>query len=414
MKYLLHSCNATFNATTKRWIFTLDQHIMVPKVMTVDRAHFTCTTATSPFPDVVYMRSDAIARMMQRKHTVQLQSGNHIDDTNILAVMTETHARGRYAVGKEFREDPMKSRREIDIYFTDGCGTVLEGEYSAGSGGTGTTTTSATDGDIELINDLLMWIDYDSARTLDSNFAGIAGNVGDNFKYIYPRVPSDGNLVFIVQNAAGNDEMELALLGAGPGMRQETPNASGWYMMDSVTSGNPILAATWQLHHTFMMPATLSPSTGSLFDVGELILGYEPSGQWFYYNSSNQKTILNTTWIPLRSYLLSVSKEPTGAQGAHELHFRFEDLLLGTVVDEVVSEGPPANGQVFTWVLGHAGYWFSHVAGPYLMANGLDTGERDDMRSWLKEKYDTNASTTTTTTTVTSEDATFFTQLTIR
>ena len=131
-------------------------------------------------------------------------------------------------------------------------------------------------------------------------------------------------------------------------------------------------------------------------------------------HSSNVKTILNTTWIPLRSYLLSVSKEPTGAQGAYELHFRFEDLVVGTVVDEVVSEGPPANGQVFTWVLGHQGYWFNHVSGPYLMANGLDTGERDDMRSWLKEKYDTNASTTTTTTTVTSEDATFFTQLTIR
>ena len=127
-----------------------------------------------------------------------------------------------------------------------------------------------------------MWIDYDNARTLDSNFTAISGAVGDNFKYIYPRVPSDGNLIFIVQNStSSNYEFELAQVGNGRGMRQETPNASGWYMQDSVTTANPTLDLTWHLHHTFVMPATLAPSTGSLFDVGELILGYEPTGQYF-------------------------------------------------------------------------------------------------------------------------------------
>ena len=141
-----------------------------------------------------------------------------------------------------------------------------------------------------------------------------------------------------------------------------------------------------------LMPATLAPSTGALFDVGEFILGYEPSGQWFYYNSSNQKTILNTTWIPLRPYLLQATKEQTGAQGAYELHLRFEDLVTGTVVTEVVSEGPPSNGQVFTWVLGGPAYWFTHVAGPYIMANGLDATEIANCQSWLKAAYETEQS----------------------
>ena len=198
-------------------------------------------------------------------------------------------------------------------------------------------------------------------------------------------------------------------------MRQETPNPSGWYLMDSVTSANPTLDATWHLHHTFMMPATLSPSTGALFDVGEFILGYEPTGQWFYYDSSNTKTVLNTTWIPLRSYLLTATKELTGAQGAAELHLRFEDLVTGTVVTEVLPEGPPSNGAVFTWVLGHAGYWFTHVAGPYIMANGLDATEIANCQSWMKRFYDGeiggNAEEETTTTV--SEDASFFVNLNI-
>ena len=148
-----------------------------------------------------------------------------------------------------------------------------------GEGGGGTL---ADDTDIEAISDLLMWVDYGNTRCLDLNYAAISGAVGDNFKYIYPRVPSDGNLIFITQNSTTNNyEFELAQLGTGRGMRQETPNPSGWYLMDSVTSANPTLDATWHLHHTFMMPATLSPSTGALFDVGEFILGYEPTDSGF-------------------------------------------------------------------------------------------------------------------------------------
>ncbi len=131
-KYLLHSENATFDATSKRWVFTLDRRISNPRVIRLAQASFTTPGDTSPHPTVVYLRSTALSRMIQRKHTVSLRSTAHENDTNILAVLTETHTRGRYAMtaGRSFQVHKDSNERSIDVYFTNGE-TLLEGTYGS-------------------------------------------------------------------------------------------------------------------------------------------------------------------------------------------------------------------------------------------------------------------------------------------
>ena len=76
-KYLLHSDSATFDATSKKWFFNLEKRIANPRVIRLAQASFTTAGDTSPHPAVVYLRSDSISRMCQRKHTVVLQDSGH-------------------------------------------------------------------------------------------------------------------------------------------------------------------------------------------------------------------------------------------------------------------------------------------------------------------------------------------------
>ena len=410
MKYLIHSQKSTAINDKYNYVFSRKQGEI--RRVKLQNFCYTCQSGQSPKPHTVYVRSDALSKIIRTKHCVELEENFQETSNNIICTLQETHDRGRYKQQNPVQFDVVFQHfvQNLDIYFTDGPTTLYHAVVA--SGGSGASST-VPDTEIEAITDLLMWIDYANARCLDQNYAAISGATGDNFKYIYPRVPSDGNLIFITQNSTTNNyEFELANFGLGKGMRQETPNPSGWYLMDSVTTGNPTLDTTWQLHHTVIMPATASPSTGALFDCGECILGYEPTSGWFYYDNSNTKQVLNTSWIPLRPYLISVSKELTGAQNAPELHFRFEDLVTNTVVDEVVAQGPSTNGAVFTWTLGHQNYWFTHVAGPFVMCNGLDTTERDSMRGWLKSVYAGEETGSGSSESTTDEPANFYGEIT--
>ena len=98
MKYLLHSSHATYNSTTKKWIFDLDRRISNPTVIRLAKATFTTPGDLSVHPAVIYMRSDALARMITRKHTVELRDDNHPNSSNVIATLTETHTRGRYRI----------------------------------------------------------------------------------------------------------------------------------------------------------------------------------------------------------------------------------------------------------------------------------------------------------------------------
>ena len=119
MKFLLHSSQAAYDSASKKWIFNLDQRIHNPTQIRLAKATFTSTGDTSVHPSVVYMRSDALARMISIKHTGELRVDNHPNNSNVIATLTETHARGRYRIigGQTFPVNPNQSERKIDIYF---------------------------------------------------------------------------------------------------------------------------------------------------------------------------------------------------------------------------------------------------------------------------------------------------------
>ena len=203
-KYLLHSDSATFDASRKKWFFNLEKRI---RVIRLAQAAFTTAGDTDPHPSVVYLRSDAISRMCVRKHTVTLQDTGHENDTNILAVLTETHTRGRYAMtsGRSFTVHKHNYERAIDIYFTNGEA-VLEGTY----GSAPVTGSTGDDAAIEAIPDVKMWIDMEPANLLDSAYAN-AVNFGDPIRYIYQNAHSE------VNTFTGNGDFDLTAWGANGG-----------------------------------------------------------------------------------------------------------------------------------------------------------------------------------------------------
>ena len=97
-KYLLHSSLANYDAATKKWTFDLDRRISNPTSLRLAKAAYSTPGDTSPHPMVVYLRSDALARMIPQKHTLELRALNHENAANVIAVLSETHTRGRYRI----------------------------------------------------------------------------------------------------------------------------------------------------------------------------------------------------------------------------------------------------------------------------------------------------------------------------
>jgi len=223
MKYLLHHSDSVYNDTTKRWQFTLDKRIGNPINIKISKLSFTAVTAAT-YPAVVYMRSNALNNMARVKHSIELKSEDHENASNVIAVLQETHTQGRYKL-----HEPVflpvhrhtSHTRALDIYFTDGS-TVLDGGVSTGE----PASTNVTDQDILDITDLIFFLDWDHAASIDPN--PISEN--DNITSITSRL-SPNNYVFattgtgIVYSPFGETNSMLSTV-------------SYKYALDSTTAGN--------------------------------------------------------------------------------------------------------------------------------------------------------------------------------
>ena len=408
MRFLLHDSQAVYNAVTKKWTFSLDRSIANPKQIRVGKCSFTC--ATSPtYPAVVYMRSNALTEICTIKHTVELKSHNHHDQSNVIAVLHETHTKGRYSGGGiSFPTQGHTNKTSIDIYFTDGT-TILDGEAAASGSSGGGSNAAITDADIVNVGqDLVLWVDYsDTNNILDSNYAPVSGTAGDSIKYIYNKNPGDANLLFVSQNSTTASAVcELAGLGQGFGMIRTT-SVAAWFVVDSSWQNNPTLNDEWTLHHTFKAPNNLN-DTGALFHFKYATMFYS-GGNFTFWDPAIQN--LQLTYIPTRPYLLTLSQKLTGAQNARELHWRLEDLTTNTVQTEVTSTGLTGNTQ-HNWYISHSGSYFYHVSGPILVHQGIDATTVNNCQSWLKSKY-AGEVTSSSSTTATSDPASFFVNLNI-
>ena len=83
LKYLLHSSKSTLGADNK-YRYNLDKKLgHDAKTMVLVTLSYSCHSGISPAPHVVYAHSDALSRIIHRKHTVELQDQSHDRSSNI-------------------------------------------------------------------------------------------------------------------------------------------------------------------------------------------------------------------------------------------------------------------------------------------------------------------------------------------
>jgi len=388
MKFLLHSSEATYESATKKFLYNLDERITNPTVIQISKACFTCTTDTSPYPDVVYMRSRAIHNMITTKHTVELKDDNHEGASDVLAVLTETHTRGRYRFigSRTFFVNPNMSVKKIDLYFTNGA-TVLDGMVTNGNNNAGNGGSAVTDATIEAFTDPTVWIDLAPARTLTAGFATCT-TLGDLPRYLYSRSPTPAGLIMY-----GNWDFELVNFKTGLlGISRDT-NPSHGHGQALNDSSYP--TSSWdqefQVHHIFKTHADYTQTAG-LFKLNnnQCRVWITGNGGINFRNSASQNvTLTNLHWVPDTVYILSIKREYNSTTSAYEFKWRLENVEGGTNVTETSDAGDavPSGGNQSGWSLGISGMYFRHTAGPLLGCNGLDQTEYDDSISWLKNWY---------------------------
>ena len=406
MRYLLHHTDATYDSTTKRWMYNIDRRVSNPTFLTVLTCTYTAAAAAS-YPSVVYMRSDAITAMCKTKHTVELKAVDHENNSNVVAVLQETHTLGRYAT-KDAVRFPVHGHTQstrIDIYFTDGD-TILEGEVGSGGG-----IVDASDSDIEDIgSELLAWFDMAPARVLDVAYA-TAENAGDPVSYLYNRSPGPQTLTYVSQY--GN-EFQLANVGSSVGI---TRNGSWQSLADSSTPTGA-LDEIFTVHSLFVTPPVLG-TFSYLFDIFMLKLFTWSGGALGYKDNSGNNATINVSLIPGRAYLLTVERRAAtqdyngnGLIEGYEFYFTVEDLVTSVIANDTVVQGNNHPGTEQVWRLGTASTHFTHVQGPFIIHNGNDSDEIATCQTWLRKKY-TGESTSAVSENGESEDATFFAELDI-
>ena len=195
MRYLLHHSDAVFEETSKRFLFTLDRRISNPRSIMITKCVFTASTAQT-YPSVVYMRSNALHNMIKSKHTVELKADNHENSSNVIAVLQETHTKGRYSIRERGVNLPVHGHthvRQIDIYFTDGA-TVMDGVIAGTVIGGGADDSTMED----LGSDLVLWIDPEYAPL--SAQSTLVTVDDESVEYLRNRSPGTSEIMLVSNN----------------------------------------------------------------------------------------------------------------------------------------------------------------------------------------------------------------------
>ena len=380
MRYLLHHTDATYDSTTKRWMYNIDRRVSNPTFLTV----LTCTypaAAAASYPSVVYMRSDAIIAMCKTKHTVELKAVDHENNSNVVAVLQETHTLGRYAMHRQvsFPVHGHTQTTRIDLYFTDG-NTIMDGEV------VGDSPASGLDADIVAIDtDLLAWFDFAPARTLDAAY-GEATDVGDEVANIYNRSPGPATLVYV--NQYGNP-LQLAAVGSARGITRD----GSWQSFADTSTPTGDLENVFCVHSLFITPST-SGAHSYLFDIMMLKIFTWTSNSIGYKDDAGSNAVLNFSTIPGRAYILTCERRDAtqdyngnGNIEGYEFHFRLEDLVTDVVTTDTVVQGNDHPGSEQVWRLGKASTHFFHVQGPFLIHNGNNADDMANCQAWLRNKF---------------------------
>ena len=120
MRYLIHSEDCTFEETTGVYTLAADRRIANPISLKIQSFVYQAPTLAS-YPLAIYVSSTGLNDMVAKKHTLQLTSNNHENETDVICVLNESNTAGRYTLTTP-RRFPMNQYtyvRNFDFKFTD-------------------------------------------------------------------------------------------------------------------------------------------------------------------------------------------------------------------------------------------------------------------------------------------------------
>ena len=415
MKFLAHSDEAAYDSTTKTWKYVLDTRINNPTAMVLSKACFSVPTNYLNPPHVVYLRSRALDSMIKRKHVVELKNNNHMGSSNVLAVLSETHTRGRYRFygQRRFKLDPSESSRSLDFYFTDGT-TVIDGEYQEGSTNTETTTPAGEQSviDINTAGDLIVWLTLESSTCLDTGFMPVTALDDESIVTISNRLTdAPGNVLF----STGTGPFARTTLG-------ETHciygHGTSWNRGIDATN-NP----TWpddsefSFHHLFRCPATAADSYWFQNERGLRLYFIANYSFNFYDANNNWVAPPNLTWFPNHVILATIERKLNNGVG--ELHWTFKNLTNGVTQTDLTVDGykmHTGNTVNYDMKFGDSNTGVKLLIGPCIAYLNPTDARKTAVRNYLESLY-TGETTTTenqTETAASNENAEFFVELDIK
>ena len=191
MRYFIHSDNCTYNAATGDFTVLLDRQISNPVTVSLLQILFKAGTGAAEYPPCVYFHSNALNRMIKKKHAVEVKPDNHENQCNIIAVLDGTHLDGRYHLRypQEYYTC-FRVERLLDFRFSD------NGTTMAAAAGTTTTTTTTTTNTYSEVQDNLA---QPSGQTKTGRIfrcydtGGAAGQYGNNENLNRVFVNEDGH-----------------------------------------------------------------------------------------------------------------------------------------------------------------------------------------------------------------------------
>lgn len=205
MRFLIHSSDSTYDATTKKFTVTLDKRVSNPSQLSVVGASFGASTEAS-YPLVVYLRSDWAQKLARTKHTVELKGNDHENPSNVLGVLRRHNSDSKFVLDRPFRF-PIHGHtveRVVDFYFTDGA-SKLNGVY------TPVEVPGTTDAMMEAhvtAGDIVVWIDLSKDGNVLNNSDDQAA-IDDSVSKIISRTPGGS----LQMSPNGVDKVKFVALG---------------------------------------------------------------------------------------------------------------------------------------------------------------------------------------------------------
>ena len=179
MRFILSDKKAIL--VDNKYRYKLNTRLHNASVFQLKKCSFQTDMVTPPL--VVFLKSDALHALSGQKHTVELKAENHQDASNILAMLEETHTKGRYRLNGQPRRVPIKysHNRDLDFYFTDHAGNNIVTNSSSESNIPTATTIGAR-------SDLHMFLDFTNEDKLTlptaSTLTGIEAVNNSNMAFV--------------------------------------------------------------------------------------------------------------------------------------------------------------------------------------------------------------------------------------